>query len=114
MARSIIRFIREKSTSVGLSGLIRLEAEGWLFALTGWIPGMAGFIIRHTILKCLAGSVGGFCLIQKRSTSVFTDSTLSSIPLSDEELDQWAVGMEGCVEVSFRKFANLITTRNSV
>jgi len=70
MAGSIVRFIREKSTSVGLGGLIRLEVEGWLFALTGWIPGMAGFLMRHSILKCLASSVGGFSWIQPRVTIV--------------------------------------------
>jgi hypothetical protein len=54
MALSIVRLIREKSTSVGLSGLIRLEAEDWLFALTGWIPAMTKFLKRHNIRKCFA------------------------------------------------------------
>ena len=72
MAVSIVRFIREKSTSVGLQGLVRLEIEGWLFALLGWIPGMTGFVLRHCILKFLAKSVGGFSWIQPRVTLVHT------------------------------------------
>lgn len=70
MAISIVRFIREKSTSIGVAGLMRLEVEGWLFALFGWIPGMVGFVVRNTILSCLAKSVGGFCWIQPRVTIV--------------------------------------------
>lgn len=70
MAGSIIRFVREKSTSVGWIGIIRLELEGWLFALVAWMPGAAGFLSRHTILKCLAKSVGGFTWIQPRVTIV--------------------------------------------
>ena len=72
MARSIVRFIREKSNSIGLLGLIRLEVEGWLFALIGWIPGMTGFILRHALLKLLAGRVAGFTWIQPRVTIVHT------------------------------------------
>jgi maltose O-acetyltransferase len=72
MSVSIVRFIREKSTSVGLSGLLRLELEGWLFSLASWIPGMVGFAIRHMILKCLAKTLGGFCWIQPRVTIVHT------------------------------------------
>ena len=73
MTVSIVRFIREKSTSLGLAGLVRLELEGWLFALVGWMPGMAGFILRHTILRCLAKCVGGFAWIQPRVTIVHSD-----------------------------------------
>ena len=67
MARSIVRFIREKSNSIGLLGLIRLEVEGWLFALIGWIPGMTGFILRHALLK-LTITLGSYVLIGSNVT----------------------------------------------
>jgi maltose O-acetyltransferase len=70
MTMSIVHFIRDKSSSVGIGGLIRLEVEGWLFALFGWMPGMVGFVVRHLIVKILAKSVGGFCWIQPRVSIV--------------------------------------------
>jgi maltose O-acetyltransferase len=72
MAASITHFITEKSASIGLVGLIRVEIEGWIFALIGWIPGMAGFIVRYISFRCLAKSIKGFCWIQSRVTIVHT------------------------------------------
>lgn len=72
MTTSIFRFVKDKSSSIGVRGLVLAEVEGWLFALFGWIPGLIGFTLRHVILKILAKSVGGFAWIQPRVTIVHT------------------------------------------